>query len=80
MIATKLDIVSKKVYHFGRSTGPAQTDMEGVSIIDQRNVGNWTLCVFHRAYSTKVPLGALWDVADFDKKRSLRRNSRLTFK
>ena len=36
--------------------------------MDKMNICNWTASMFQEAYSKKIPLAALYDLADFDKK------------
>ena len=72
-------INSKSWLHFGRKTAPALMDMEEVSELDKRALGNWVTDVFGECYSWKLPLAAMRVMAGFDKEAGLHYNSRIIF-
>ena len=64
----ELGIYTKKKQHYGRTVAPAIMDMEEVSGLDQRNIGNWAADVFQSRYSKNLPLGALRVLGGYTKK------------
>ena len=57
-------------------------DMAEVDGVDQRNIKNWSNDVFADIYSTKLPLGEIYDLVGVDKRRgyykSQEQHSRVT--
>ena len=72
-------IESKSWLHFGRKTAPALMDLEEVSELDKRALGNWATDVFGEVYSSKLPLAAMRVMAGFDKRSGMHHNPRTTF-
>ena len=54
-------------------------DLEEVSELDKRVLGNWATDVFGEVYSSKLPLVAMRVMAGFDKRSGMHHNPRTTF-
>ena len=72
-------IESHSWLYFGRKTAPAMMDLEEVSELDKRALGNWTTDVFGEIYSSKLPLAAMRVVVRFNKRSGMHHNPHTTF-
>ena len=54
-------------------------DLEEVSELDKRALGNWSTDVFGEVYSSKLPLAAMRVMAGFDKRSGMHHNPRTTY-
>ena len=79
LVCKSLDIESKNWLHFGRKIAPAILDLEEVSNLDKRALGNWSTDIFVEVYSSKLPLVAMRVMTGFNKSSGMYHNPRTTF-
>ena len=65
---SKFKLQTNKYLHFGRETGSALLEMEEVHQDEINALGNWCKDVFHKHYSSNLPLGAMRSLAGFDNR------------
>ena len=60
-------------------TAPSILDLEEVSELDKRALGNWSTDFFGEVHSSNLPLGAMRVIAGFDMRSGMHHNTRTTF-
>ena len=72
------NIESNTWLHFGRKCAPALMNLEEVSKMDKRALGNWITNWFGQFYNSKLPIAAICVMVGFDKRLGVHHNSRTT--
>ena len=75
---TKLSIPCNKLLHLGRNMGSKILDLLEVEADEIRRMGQWSPTVFDNAYSSKLPMGPMRNLAGYDSDSKIYFNTRTT--
>jgi len=75
----KLQLLTKKYLHFGRTSASAVMDMVEVKRSQHHEIGYWVNNTHDNHYSSRLPLAAMRVMAGFDGRRSFHFNPRANF-
>jgi hypothetical protein len=63
----ELDVTTYKLQHFGWKYGALYAEMQDIPIAKTEHLGKWSTPQRKEAYSTKLPMNALWVMGGRDE-------------